>query len=208
MIRPIPVIAALTALVACAPSPASRIPLAPPPQPYTGGPLIVGTVGVGPIRAETYFDTGRIARLFPAAKLRKGLIQLDPLDPDDTLRVITIYQGETAVLEIDHGARRARGTGDPLVGQVRAIGGPIVGPHGERLRMSWKDARLDLSQCEVGDKRQKGALVCARPHEGSVTYVFAIPGWDAADLPTPSLLQTTSYLREIVWTPPSTRGPS
>jgi hypothetical protein len=55
---------------------------------------------------------------------------------------------------------------------------------------------------------QRGCIVCARPHEGSVTYIFAVPGWNPVDLPSPSLLNQRGWLREMVWTPSTTRGPS
>ena len=112
------------------------------------------------------------------------------------------------MLEIDDGTRSAPGTDDPLIGQVRAIGGPVIGPRGERIGMRWRDAHFDLAQCEIGEKHQRGCIVCARPHEGSVTYIFAVPGWNPVDLPSPFLLAKNGYLREMVWTPSTTRGPS
>ena len=208
MIRPLSVIAALTALAACAPMPPPRTMPEPSARPYFGGPLIIGLKGIGPIRSTTYFEPPRIRDLFPRARLQQSVVQIDPLDPKDTLDDIVVYDGSTPMLEIDDGTRSAPGTDDPLIGQVRAIGGPVVGPRGERLHMRWRDARFDLSQCEIGEKHQRGALVCARPHEGSVTYIFALPGWDAADLPTVSMLEARGYLREMVWTPSTTRGPS
>ena len=208
MIRPLPVIAVAAALAACAPTPPARTMPEPSAQPYVDGPLIIGMKGIGPIRSSLYFETPRIRDLFPKARLQESIVQIDPLDPKDTLDDVIIYHGDAPMLEIDDGTRSAPGTDDPLIGQVRAVGGPVVGPRGERLGIRWRDARFDLSQCEIGEKHQRGALVCARPHEGSVTYIFAVPGWDAADLPTPSMLQNRGYLREMVWTPSTTRGPS
>jgi hypothetical protein len=208
MIRPIPAIAVLTALAACAPSAPNTIVPEPSAKPYVGGPLIIGMKGIGPIRAMTYFEPPRIRDLFPRARITTGVIQIDPLDPKDTLDDIVVYDGDTPMLEIDDGTRSAPGTDDPLIGQVRAVGGPVVGPHGVKLGLRWRDARFDLSQCEIGEKHQRGALVCARPLEGAVAYIFAVPGWDAVDLPKPWQLWNHAYLREMVWTPHTTRGPS
>lgn len=208
MIRLILVVAALTAMGACAPTPPARTMPEPSAQPYVDGALIVGMKGMGPVRKTTYFETARIRDLFPKARIEESTVQIDPLDPKDTLDDIIVYSGATPMLEIDDGTRSAPGTDDPLIGQVRAIGGPVVGPRGEKLGMRWPTAQFDLSQCEIGEKHQRGAIVCARPHEGSVTYIFAVPGWDAADLPAPSLLENRAFLREMVWTPPTTRGPS
>jgi len=208
MSRPIPIIAALMTLAACAPSAPNSVLREPPAGPYAGGPLIVGMKGIGPIRAMTYFEPPRIRDLFPNAKITEGVVQIDPLDPKDTLDDIIVYDGAAPMLEIDDGTRNAPGTDDPLIGQVRAIGGPVIGPHNTRLGLRWRDSRFDLTRCEIGEKHQRGELVCAWPHEGAVAYIFAIPGWDAVDLPTPSLLWNHGYLREMVWTPPTTRGPS
>jgi hypothetical protein len=180
----------------------------PSAEPYVDGPLIIGMKGIGPIRKTLYFEPPRIRDIFPKARIEESTVQIDPLDPKDSLDDIIVYHGDTPMLEIDDGTRSAPGTDDPLIGQVRAIGGPVVGPRGERLGIRWRQAGFDLSQCEIGEKHQHGALVCARPHEGSVTYIFAIPGWDAADLPKLSVLESRAFLKEMVWTPSTTRGPS
>lgn len=208
MIRLIPVVAAVTALVACAPTPPARTMPEPSAAPYADGPLIIGMKGIGPIRKTTYFEPPRIRDIFPKARLQESIVQIDPLDPKDTLDDIIVYSGATPMLEIDDGTRNAPGTDDPLVGQVRAIGGPVVGPRGEHLGLRWREAGFDLTQCEIGELHQRGKIVCARPHEGSVTYIFAVPGWNPVDLPSPMLLQKNGYLLEMVWTPSTTRGPS
>ena len=209
MIRSFTVAAALSALlVACAPAPASRVMLAPSSEPYTGGPLIVGLGGAGPLRSTSYFESERIQALFPGAVITEAVVQVDPLDPKDTIDVINVERDGVRVLQIDDGTRSAPGTDDPLIGPVRGVGGPIRGPHGETLLTRWPDAHFDLTQCEIGEYQQHGSLVCARPHEGSVTYIFAIPGWDTTDLPSASMLRSRAYLREIVWTPSTTKGPS
>ena len=73
---------------------------------------------------------------------------------------ITVEQDGAPLLEIDDGTRSAPGTDDPLIGQVRAIGGPVVGPRGEKLGLRWPEARFDLTQCEIGEDRdaQRGDL--------------------------------------------------
>jgi hypothetical protein len=209
MIRPLTVIAAFAlGLAGCAPAPASKVVLTPASGPYTGGPLVIGLGGAGPIRSSTYFEAPRIQDLFPDAKITEAVVQLDPEDPTDNIDVINVEQDGVRILQVDDGTRSAPGTDDPLIGPVRGVGGPIRGPHGETLLTRWPNAHFDLTQCEIGENQQKGALVCARPREGSVTYIFAIPGWDTTDLPSAKLLRSRAYLREIVWTPSTTRGPS
>jgi hypothetical protein len=202
MNRPITAIIVAAALTSgCTGGPA-REPPAPAPKPYVSGPIPIGRWGVGPIRAGTYFESPRIQDLFPKAQVRDGVIRISD---DETMAVITVEQDGVRLLEIDDGTRNAPGTDDPMIGQVRAVGGPVRGPGGERLKLSWKDSRFDLSQCEIGSDHDVDSVVCARPGDGQVTYVFAVPGWDSEELPSASQLRARAYLSQIVWTPPRPR---
>ncbi|HEX4197944.1 MAG TPA: DUF1131 domain-containing protein [Caulobacteraceae bacterium] len=187
-------------LQACAPSPLKQA--APPkPAPYRSGPLAVGVWGVGPIRATTYFESPVIGALFPAAQVSDGTVRVSD---DETTAVITVTQGGVEMLEIDDGTGNAPGTNDPMIGSVRALGGPVRGPQGERLGMSWNDARFDLTECDLGSDRDRNTVFCARPGEGAVTYQFAVPGYDSEEVPPESLLRKVAYVKAIVWTPPAT----
>jgi len=199
MVRPNPVIFALAALVCgCTRGPGQEPP-APPQAAWRSGPIQVARWGVGPIRPMTFFEAPRIRELFPTAKVKEAQIRVSD---DETMAVITVEQGGQPLLEIDDGTRYAPGTDDPLIGKVRAVGGPVVGPGGERLNLSWKAAKFDLSQCEIGTEHDANRVICARPGDGLVTYVFAVPGWDSEEVPPASLLRAKAYLSQIVWTPP------
>ncbi len=199
MDRPTTMIVVLAALTfGCTRGPGREAP-APPQTPYHAGIVQVGRWGVGPIRAWTYFEAPRIRELFPDAVVRDGTIRISF---DETMAVITVDQAGRRVLEIDDGTRNAPGTDDPMIGQVRAIGGPVRGPGGETLGLSWKASKFDLSQCEIGSDHDANAVICARQGDGQVTYVFAVPGWDSEELPPASLLRAKAYLSQIVWTPP------
>jgi hypothetical protein len=172
----------------------------PPPRPYVSGQVPLGHWGVGPIRATTYFETPVIAALFPKAKVSDGVYTIATTQQ---LPIITVDQGGVRMLEIDDSVMHAPHSDDPLVGQVRLLGGPVRGPRGETLGMLWRDAGFDLSQCELGEDRGVNALVCARPGEGAITYVFAVHGWGSeVDFPSEAFLRANGWLREIVWTPP------
>ncbi len=189
---------ALLALAACARAP-DRAPVGPPPTPYLSGPLTAAEWGVGPIRAGTYFESPRIRELFPRAVVKDDEVRIAP---DETRAVITVSQDGAQLLEIVDGFSNFPGTDDPRIGTVRLVGGPVRGPHGETLGMGWKASGFDLSQCELGTDRDSDAMICARPHEGAVTYVFALPGWRSMEFPPASLLRAKGFLRTIVWTPP------
>jgi hypothetical protein len=200
MIRPsTAVLGAAILLQACAPSPLKE-PAAPKPTPYRSGPLAIGAWGVGPIRSSTYFEQPRIAELFPLADVREGTARISV---DETTAVITVSQGGARMLEIDDGTANAPGTTDPMIGSIRAVGGPVEGPHGERLGLRWRDARLDLSECEIGVDRDANTVICARPGEGAVTYQFAVPGWDSEELPPSAVMRRGAFVKAIIWTPPA-----
>jgi hypothetical protein len=199
MNRPFAVVLAGSVLAACAPSPMKE-PAAPKAEPYRSGPILVGAWGVGPIRARTYFESPRIRDLFPLADVRDGTARIAP---DETIAVITVAQAGVQLLEIDDGTGNVAGTNDPVIGSVRALGGPVVGPHGERLGMPWRTAGMDLSECEVGVERDANTVICARPGEGAVMYQFAAPSWDSEEMPPDSVLRRVGYIKAIIWTPPA-----
>lgn len=186
-------------LQACAPSPLKQS-AAPAPTLYRSGPIAIGVWGVGPIRRATYFEAPRIRELFPLAQVSDGTARIAA---DETTAVITVSQGGVQVLEIDDGTANAPGTTDPMIGAVRALGGPVQGPHGERIGMTWRAAHFDLTECDLGAERDRNTVFCARPGEGAVTYQFAVPGWDSEEIPPASLLRKVAYVKAIVWTPPA-----
>ncbi len=200
MIRPSTAfLGAVLLLQACTPSPIKEA-AAPRPTPYRSGPLAIGVWGVGPIRRTSYFEAPRIRELFPEAQASDGTVRVSD---DETMAVISVVQGGVQMLEIDDGTGNAPGTTDPMIGAVRALGGPAQGPQGERIGMSWKAAHFDLTECDIGADRDRNTVFCARPGEGAVTYQFAVPGWDSEEVPPVSLLRKVAYVKAIIWTPPA-----
>ena len=194
---------AAAAIGGCAPRREAK---APPPAPYLGGTLTAQEWGVGPIRSDTFFESPRIRDLFPKAVVRDDVVSIAK---DETRDVITVTQDGTQILEVVDGFGNFPGTDDPEIGHVRLVGGPVRGAHGETIGMSWNAARFDLSQCEIGVDRDRNRVICARTDEGSVTYIFAAPGWDSEEVPPEPLLRAHGYLSTIVWTPlPPRRKPA
>jgi len=168
-------------------------------EPYRFGLVRMGHWGIGPIRADTYFESPVIHDLFPNAKVKDVKVRLADDDSEDG---ITVTQDGVELLEIDDSTIDTGPDQDPPIGQVRAIAGPVIGPNGETLGMSWTAAKFDLSQCEIGVERDRNTVICARRGEGAITYYFAVPTWDSEELPPESLLRKVGYLKAIVWTPP------
>jgi len=193
----------LSAVWGCAPA---HVTPPPPAVPYEGGVLTAMPWGVGPIRGTTFFESPRIRELFPKAKVEDGVVRIAD---DETRDVINVSQDGVQMLEIVDGYGDYPGTDDPMIGHVRLVGGPVRGAHGETLGMSWNAAGFDLSQCEIGVERDISRLICARPKEGAVTYIFEVPGWDSEEEPPESLVRSKGYLKVIAWTPlPPHRKPA
>ena len=165
----------------------------------------MGQWGIGPIRADTFFERDVIHHLFPKARVKDVMLRVTP---DETLDAIVVKQGGTEMLEIDDGDATAPGTDDPLIGKVRALNGPVIGPRGESLGMSWTAAGFDLSACEIGVGRDRNTVICARRGEGAITYYFTVPTWDSEEVPPESLMRKAAYLKEMVWSPPPPSTPS
>jgi hypothetical protein len=209
MIRPIPAVlsfALLSVLTACSGGDA-RYSGGPEPrqEPYRSGVIHMGHWGIGPFRADTYFESPVIQDLFPDAKVKDVKIKLAEDDSEDG---ITVVQDGVELFEVDDSTIDTGPDQDPPIGQVRAIAGPVIGPNGETLGMSWTAAKFDLSQCEIGVERDRNTVICARRGEGAITYYFAVPTWDSEELPPESLLRKVGYLKAFVWTPPPAAAPS
>jgi hypothetical protein len=204
MIRPLTVVLALAGLLsACGDGGSPGGGPAPPQTPYRFGLIGIGHWGVGPIRGTTYFEQPALQVLFPRAKVAEVTLRIAD---DETRDGVTVVQDGTEFLEIDDGLGDYPGTDDPMIGEVRAVGGPIKGPSGERLGMSWTAARFDLSQCEIGVDRDRNTVICARQGEGAVTFQFAVPGWDSEEMPPEGLVRRAAWLKAIIWTPPPLPG--
>ena len=205
MIRPLTVVMALLAgpLAACGGGDRVTGGPAPPQTPYQSGPVLMGHWGMGPIREKTYFEQPMIHDLFPRAQVKDVILRIDD---DETRDGITVVQDGAEILEIDDGLDNYPGTDDPMIGQVRAVGGPVRGPGGETVGMSWKAAKFDLSQCEIGVERDRNTVICARVGEGALTYQFGVSGWDSEELPSASQMRKSAYLKDIIWTPPPLPG--
>ena len=174
-------------------------------EPYRFGLIRMGHWGMGPIRASTYFESEVLRELFPHAKVKDVKIRLAP---DDTEDGITVTQDGVQLLQIDDSTIDTGPDQDPPIGRVRAVGGPVIGPAGETLGMSWTAARFDLSQCEIGVDQDRNSVICARRGEGAITYIFAVPGWDSEEVPSTSMMRKVAFLKQIVWTPPPPPNPS
>ena len=176
MNRPITVIFAVAALAwGCARGPGPEPP-APPPATVPFGCRSRSAAGAWVRSGRRPFSNRRGSReLFPE---RPSRTRRSASLPDETMAVITVEQdGRTAAGDRRRHAQRAghRRSADrqgPRGRRAGARAGRRAAEH------QLEGGAFDLSQCEIGAEHDVNRVICARPGDGLVTYVFAVPGWD------------------------------
>lgn len=191
----------LVLLAACGPAkkddtadaakPAAKGPVAVAVAPYAGGPLKVSKDGVGPINGSTAFDLPTLQALFPKAKVEQAFLHFGdgPAQP-----IITVEQDNTPLLEIGK-------TDEGAIAYVAAAAGEVRGPKDEQLLAKWGDLGFTVDQCRAGQGREINQTVCVRPEAPTVSYVFGVPGWTGAGLPSEAVLKAKGQLNALVWRP-------
>jgi len=147
---------------------------------------------VGPVSSETRFSLEAIAALFPGSEVKAAFQNQEGVETP----VLTVKGPGELVLEIQEGDQKGQ------VGRVLVQGGPVVGPRGEAILESWSRFGLDRKGCLTG---VEGQLLCRRPGEPSLAYVFAIPGYlGQAEAPPPpeAVLAEKAFLQAFLWQAP------
>jgi hypothetical protein len=159
--------------------------------PYAGGPLKVSNAGVGPITSAMAFDLATLKVLFPKAKVEQAFLHSSdgPAQP-----IITIEQDNTPLAEIGK-------SDDGDIAYVRVETDDARGPKDEQLLAKWGDLGFMLDQCRAGAGREINMTICVRPDAPQVSYVFGVPGWTKAGLPSEAALKAKGQLNALIWRP-------
>lgn len=89
------------------------------------------------------------------------------------------------------------------IGAVHGVSESLIGPGGERIGMTFREARMDRSSCREGQGNWLAMPICTSRTAPNVTFVFAIPGYiSAGSLPDDATLSSAT-LQRIIWTPPA-----
>jgi hypothetical protein len=111
-----------------------------------------------------------------------------------TASALALFKDGLQVLQVLPGA----GGG---IGAVHGVSARLRGPAGERIGMSFAEARLSRADCREGGGNWFGMPICRSRAAPNVTLVFAIPGYVSPDgLPDDGTLATAT-LQRIIWTP-------
>jgi hypothetical protein len=148
--------------------------------------------GVGPVSAETPFSLEAVTALFPGSEVKAAFQNQEGV----ATPILTVKGPGELVLEIQQGYQKGK------VGRVLVQGGPVVGPRGEAILDPWSRFGFARKDCLIG---VEGQLLCRRPGEPSLAYVFAIPGFlGEVEAPPPpeALLSQKAFLRAFLWQAP------
>lgn len=182
-------------LVACGPQTPGSVQPAPEagPEPAQSravvGPILItfNEMGAGEINGATPLNIDRIKGHFPNAEVRRARDG----EPD----IITIRRPDGLRLDLHPGTDPKR------VGRILGRAGPVVGPLGEELGAGWGAAGFTPDLCLRGQEGSALTLVCYRPGEPRLGYIFVLPGFEgpADTVLSEALLEKSARLRAFVW---------
>lgn len=160
-----------------------------------------------PSRAATFRITGAgVPGLPPGTAFSKKAIEsLEPgfvvspvtmaTESNENVAALALFREGLQVLQVLPGA-------GGRIGAVHGVSESLVGPGGERIGMTFREARMDRSSCREGQGNWLAMPICTSRTAPNVTFVFAIPGYiSAGTLPDDATLSGAT-LQRIIWTPP------
>ncbi len=88
------------------------------------------------------------------------------------------------------------------IGAIHGVSESLVGPNGERIGMTFREARMNRADCREGQGNWLAMPICTARGAPNITFVFAIPGYiSAGGLPDDATLAGAT-LQRIIWVPP------
>ena len=171
------------ALAACGPDPA---PGAAPASAPASSALTMTDDGVGPLGAETPFDTAAVRAALPAG----FAVERQSAETEgEAVPVVWALRDGLLVLEVYPGD-------DGRVGRVDASSDQVEGPDGARTGQTFAELDGAGMRCEPGEHELGDRVVC-RKRRGAVNYVFAHAA-AAGTMPDDDEL-ADAILERLVW---------
>lgn len=160
---------------------------APPPRAL----LSITDAGVSGLTPETGYGPKAIGNALPGFEIET----IQTAGESDTAWTYAAFRNGLQMLQI------FKGEGGKI-GTVHGVGDAVAGPNGERLGMTFPQARLPRSACRVGKDLWRGMAICRAANTQKVTLVFAIAQYSGPfdRLPDSSALREAT-LQRILWTP-------
>ncbi|ATQ41057.1 hypothetical protein [Caulobacter mirabilis] len=169
MKMPFVLAAAAVALAACgeasepasAPAPKPAAPAA--PALTAAGPFQATKTGVGAVTDQTRFDMGALEKAFPGARAETTFL----VTPDNMVAVLSLSGENGLIVDVVEKNMLNR------VGLINVLGGPVVGPGGEKIGALRSETSFTDAQCEAGKgQNYMTRTLCRRADDPNTTYVF------------------------------------
>lgn len=183
-------------LAACGPQAPGSVETAPEavPEPVKSqavvGPILItfSEMGAGEINGATPLDVELVRSYFPDAEVRQETAG----GPD----IITIRRPDGLVVDLHPGIN------PELIGRILGRAGPVVGPLGEELGSGWVAMGFTPDLCMRGQDPSAPTLICYRPGEPRLGYVFDLSGFEGPSgvAPSATFLEARAKLSAFVWT--------
>lgn len=161
--------AAAVALSACgqasepasAPTPQTVAP--PAPALTAAGPFNATKAGVGVVTDQTRFDMTALEKAFPGARAETTFL----VTPDNMVPVLSLSGENGLIVDVVEKNMINR------VGLINVLGGPVVGPGGEKIGSLRSETAFTDAQCEAGKgQNYMTRTLCRRAEDPNTTYVF------------------------------------
>lgn len=146
---------------ASAPAPKPAAPAA--PVLTAAGPFNATKAGVGVVTDQTRFDMTALEKAFPGSRAETTFL----VTPDNMVPVLSLSGENGLVVDVVEKNMLNR------VGLINVLGGPVVGPGGEKIGSARSETSFTDEQCEAGkDQNYMTRTLCRRADDPNTTYVF------------------------------------
>lgn len=191
LLRAIVVAAALAASGCSAIMGDDTLMASPPPSEAGAGGMRFTANGIPGVSAATSFSKSAIEAALPG-------FQVSPVtmatERSESVGALAAFRDGLQIYQILPGKSGG-------IGAIHAVSERLVGPNGERIGMSFRDAHLDRSDCREGTGNWLGMPICQARKAPGITLVFAIPGYiSPSGLPDKATLDG-AILQRMIWTP-------
>ncbi|SFM63078.1 Protein of unknown function [Pleomorphomonas diazotrophica] len=162
------------------------------PPPSRAATFRITAAGVPGLPPDTAFSKKAIEALEPGYAVSSVTMATEQ---NESVAALALFRDGLQVLQVLPGA-------GGRIGAVHGVSESLVGPNGERIGMTFREARMDRLSCREGQGNWLAMPICTARGAPNVTFVFAIPGYiSAGDLPDDATLASAT-LQRIIWVPP------
>lgn len=159
-----------------------------PARPQATG-LHFTSAGIDTLGPATAYSTKAIEAAMPGYQVSSVTMATES---SESVSALAIFKDGLQMLQVVPGQG----------GHIAAIHGVserIAGPNGERIGMSFREARMSRADCREGRGNWLGMAICRAHNAPNVSFVFSVPGYISTEgLPDDATLSTAT-LQRMIW---------